>query len=385
MLITVLTIYKYIKDNNFTRKNKHEKSTNILTFSADCANFKNIFSGDIMIIIRPITKDDYDALFQIAKESGHGFTSLPEDKDYLINRIKHSQQSFAADIKSPGNQGYLFVMEDTNSKEIVGTSGIEASTGSDFPLFHHRIGTHIHHNDKLKVHKELETLTLCNDLTGSSEICSLFLKSDYRIKGNGRALSRFRFLFMSEHPERFSNRIMAEMRGYADENGESPFWSWFEENFCDIDFATSNYLFGTGDMTFVSELMPKFPLYTKLMTQSARDGINKVHPGTRPALALLEKEGFKYGDYIGVNDAGPALISPLDRIKTVMASVKKPVKIAAVTNEQTRYIACNNKLTDFRAAQIYLDIQDEHLVISEESATALKVAAGDFLRVVKNN
>ncbi len=36
-----------------------------------------------MIIIRPIRMNDYDDLYRIAIESGHGFTSLPVNEDIL--------------------------------------------------------------------------------------------------------------------------------------------------------------------------------------------------------------------------------------------------------------------------------------------------------------
>ena len=79
-----------------------------------------------MLIIRPITSDDYPALMQIAIDTGVGFTSLPINEDLLRKRIKHSEESFVAQVDKPGDQGYLLVMEDTETGEIVGTSGIEA-------------------------------------------------------------------------------------------------------------------------------------------------------------------------------------------------------------------------------------------------------------------
>jgi len=337
-----------------------------------------------MIIIRPITLDDFDALHQIAIESGNGLTSFPDDRQILKYRIKHSMCSFDAKITEPGQQGYLFVMQETSSGEIVGTSGIEASVGQTMPLYHHRIDPCLHYSDHLNIRKELQTLTLCTDLAASTEICSLYLKDNHRVNRNGRALSRFRFLFMAAHKQRFSTRIMAEMRGYADKKNQSPFWSWFEQYFCNISFSTSNHYIGIGDMRFASELMPKYPLYTCLMSQSAQNAINQVHPDTLPALALLEKEGFKSGDYIGVNDAGPAVICPLDQIKTVMASETKQVKIANVENKKNHYLVCNHKLSGFRAAQIYLDLTSENVLITAEVADALNVSEGDRLSLVEN-
>ena len=77
-----------------------------------------------MMVIRPIRADDYPALYSIAVESGHGFTSLPVNDELLMRKISRSEQSFNKQVSSPGDEGYLFVLEDTQSGEIVGTTGI---------------------------------------------------------------------------------------------------------------------------------------------------------------------------------------------------------------------------------------------------------------------
>jgi arginine N-succinyltransferase len=336
-----------------------------------------------MIIIRPIALDDFDALHQIAIDSGNGFTSFPDDRQVLLEKIEHSLRSFADNVTEPGAQNYLFVMQDLNSGEVVGTSGIVASVGQEIPLYHHRIEHCVLESAGLDRRKNLQTLTLGTDLVNSTEICSLYLKESYRINGNGRALSRFRFLFMAANAHRFSMRIMAEMRGYADDQGLSPFWSWFEQHFCDLSFAITNHYIGIGDMRFASELMPKHPLYISLMSESAQQAINKVHPDTIPALALLEKEGFSYGEYIGVNDAGPALICPLQQIEAVMMSELRQVVITDNESEQS-YLVCNHKLASFRAAQINACITQEHVLIGQAQATALNVNEGDWLTLVGN-
>ena len=53
-------------------------------------------------------------------------------------------------------------------------------------------------------------------MTGTAELCSLFLHPDWRRDGNGSLLSKSRFLFLAEFPEYFSPRVIAEMRGVSD-------------------------------------------------------------------------------------------------------------------------------------------------------------------------
>lgn len=335
-----------------------------------------------MIVIRPIALSDLNALHQIAIDSGHGLTSLPDNKAFLAQRIKQSIDAFASQTTTVSEQSYLFVMQHTLTGVIIGTSGIEACVGLTTPLYHHRIETSEQSLSSHNIHTSLQTLTLCTDLSAGSEICSLYLRPEYRKDGNGRALSRFRFLFMAEHASRFTSTIIAEMRGYTDEDGRSPFWEWFEQQFCDIDFETSNQMISAGDMRFIQALMPKHPIYTHLMSAEAQQAINKVHRATEPAMALLAAENFNCGEYIGVNDAGPAMVCKLSDIKTVLESSLKTVSIGYEQKNSTHYLASNTQLVDYRAALIEATIQADIVIINKTTALILGVSDGDKLRLV---
>ena len=68
-----------------------------------------------MQVLRPITANDFDALKQIAIESGHGFTSLPVDDEQLKDKISRAEKSFAKNINKPIDESYLFVLEDSET------------------------------------------------------------------------------------------------------------------------------------------------------------------------------------------------------------------------------------------------------------------------------
>ena len=71
-----------------------------------------------MKVIRPIASSDYQALHDIAVESGIGFTSLPVNEVLLRSKIERSELSFDLHTEKPGNESYLFVMEDTETGEV---------------------------------------------------------------------------------------------------------------------------------------------------------------------------------------------------------------------------------------------------------------------------
>lgn len=338
-----------------------------------------------MIIIRPIRSSDFDALHDIAVESGHGFTSLPVNEELLSQRIAHSEASFAKDTNKPGNEGYLFVMEDTATGRVVGTSGIEAAVGLDDAFYHYHLGKVVHSSRELDVYNTVETLSLCNDYTGATEICTLFLSESHRKDNNGRFLSRMRFLFIAEHLERFAETVIAEMRGVSDENGRSPFWDWLEEHFFSMDFPTADYLTGIGKKVFIAELMPKYPIYVNLLSPEAQKVINEVHDKTVPALRLLEAEGFSRRGYVDIFDGGPTVESQTRDIRTVHESKRCQVIIGEV-NSTDKYIVCNGEVENFRAVQAPLSYRQtaQQAVITEEVAQALMVNEGDWIRIIAN-
>lgn len=334
-----------------------------------------------MNIIRPIRTSDFTALYEIAEESGVGFTSLPVNDNLLAKKITRSEASFTKEVSSPKNESYLFVMQDSKTEAVVGTCGIEACVGIEDAFYHYHLGKVVHASRELNIHNTVEILTVCNDYSGISEICTLFLREPARQPNMGRFLSKVRFLFMAEHQHRFTDRVIAEMRGVSDENGRSPFWEWLEKHFFSMDFPTVDYLTGIGNKVFIAELMPKYPIYVNLLSQAAQAAIGKVHDKTKPALALLEKEGFKCRGYVDIFDAGPTIEAEVDTLKTVRESIRKPALIATINPQAPLHIIINTQVADFRAVLQPVEITDHHILISRETAKALHVHNSDMIRI----
>lgn len=336
-----------------------------------------------MFIIRPITGADFQALYDIAQESGVGFTSLPVNNELLQKKIDSAEEAFSNKVSSARSQSYLFVMEDTDTGRIVGTTAIESAVGLEDAFYHYHITKVVHASRELNVHNTVELLTFCNDYTGVTEICTLFLREEARKGINGRFLSKVRFLFLMEHRARFSETIIAEMRGVNDEHGQSPFWKWLEEHFFSVDFPTADYLTGIGNKVFIAELMPKYPIYVNLLSKEAQAVIGQVHEKTKPALRLLQQEGFSGRGYVDIFDAGPTVEANLSHIRTAQASRRLPIKIddAAAESSEMHFII-NTEITHFRAVadQLNVDEDNQLAVISTRTAAALNVKEGDLVR-----
>ncbi len=336
-----------------------------------------------MKIIRPIQRDDYSSLYEIAQESGVGFTSLPVNEVLLKSKIDNSIQAFAKDVAQPADESYLFVMQDQETHDVVGTSGILSGVGLDDAFYHYHLSKVVHASRELKIYNNVDILTLCNDYTGVSEICTLFLRQSAREGLNGRLLSKFRFLFMMEHKHRFAETIIAEMRGINNDKGQSPFWQWLEEHFFSIDFPTADYLTGIGQKQFIAELMPKYPIYVSLLSKEAQNVIGQVHAKTKPALQLLEQEGFSCRGYVDIFDAGPTVEANLKHIRSAQASRKMQIKVVdAIKDSQQTFFVINTKVQDFRGVCTPLDIDmnTERATIGQQAADALGLSDGDDIR-----
>src|SRR3546814_17617468 len=58
---------------------------------------------------------------------------------------------------------------------------------------------------------------------------------------------------------------------------------------------------------FIADLMPKHPIYTAMLPESARAVNGMPHPNGRAAIRMLAKEGSQQGDYVERFDGGPTM------------------------------------------------------------------------------
>jgi arginine N-succinyltransferase len=333
-----------------------------------------------MLIIRPIRKTDLEPLLELAALTGFGLTTLPRDRDLLADRILESEHSFVRMNTRPRGECYLFVMEDPSAKRVVGTCGVTSKVGGFEPFYAYRIETTEHHSEMLNVHKQIQTLTLVAEHNGPCEIGSLFLHPDYRHDGNGRLLSLSRFLFIAEHRHCFEPVVIAEMRGVIDDQGRSPFWDALGKHFFDIDFPKADYL-SMVNKKFIADLMPRLPIYVPLLPPEAQMVIGRVHPDTRPALKLLQSEGFHITDQVDIFEAGPVVSCKRDEIRTVKESVRAVVEeiVRGPLTSPAMYIL--NPRTDSRTGRGPVDVVSSGRVrLDRETALALELHVGDPLR-----
>lgn len=339
-----------------------------------------------MLVIRPLQEGDLDDLYRMAQSAGKGLTTLPADRDLLQRKIERTRDSFNQRC-APEAGLYLFALEDTRAKKAVGISGIEARVGLEEVFYNYRLSVTVNASRELGVHVRTPTLHLSNDMTDHTEICSLLLSDDYKGGGNGLLLSRCRFMYLDDFRKNFSDKVIAEMRGVSDKEGRSPLWDALGSKFFDMEFIQADMLSGLGNKSFIAELMPKYPIYLPMLPDAARAVIGMVHENTRPALKMLQAEGFNFNGMVDIFDGGPVVEAFINTIRSVRESinrhamvVSKPINLD-VPPEQRAMIS-NRSFRNFRVTTIPMDcIGSDTVRISREVADALQVESGDPVRL----
>jgi arginine N-succinyltransferase len=334
-----------------------------------------------MMVVRSARLADLDAVLSLANETGPGLTTLKPDRAALGARIERALRTVRGEAEL-FEQGYLFVMEDSTHGEIVGVCGLEAAVGLELPFYNYRVSTVVHASKELNVWSRTSLLTISHDLTGYAELCSLFLSPRARASGAGGLLSRSRFMFIAQFQDRFPQRICAEMRGYFDEHGESPFWQALGSHFYQIDFNAADYLSAQGKKAFIAELMPRHPVYVRLLPEAAQASIGVTHADTLPARRMLEAEGLRYENHVDIFDAGPVLECHVSDLRTVRAS--RVLRIGPVEEgaSELRCLVSNLKLGEFRVIAVSARTDGTSIALSTAQAAALETGTGDEVRVL---
>ena len=332
------------------------------------------------MIVRPVSATDLPALLALVRQAGPGFTGLAANEDRLAHRVRWARRTFAEQVER-ADADYLFVLED-DEQQIVGVSALKGAVGLREPWYNYRVAMTHSSSPDLGIERQIPTLVMNNEMTGQSELCSLFLHPDLRSGSNGRLLSLGRLLFVAEFPHLFGDRLIAELRGHADLDGCSPFWDSLGRHFFRKDFHHADQLSGMGSKSFIAELMPRQPLYTCLLTEQARAVIGKAHPNTEPALRILSAEGFTHQGYIDIFDAGPVIEAPVSDIRTVRDSQALTLAIGSLDEQAPLWLIHNRRLENCRITAAHGQQVDGSLVVDRLTAKRLQLQPGDSVRAV---
>ena len=328
--------------------------------------------------VRPARGEDFDSIYEMAKLTGGGFTNLPPDRGTLVEKLIRSEHAFAREGDAPAPDMFMFVLENVDDGRILGTCQAFGQVGMETPFYSYRITTLTQTSPQLGKTFRAESLNLVTDFDGCSEVGGLFLHPEARAGGLGLLLARSRYLFIKLHRERFADKLLAELRGVIDEAGHSPFWDAIAGRFFGMDFREADEFNATHGTQFIADLMPKTPIYTALLPESARAVMAEPHPSGRAAMKMLEREGFTNDGYIDIFDGGPTMTVATDQVRTVREAREEAVAEIRDPEAGQPMLLAAGRLTGFGACQGRVGAHpDGGAIINPKSAEMLGLKVGD--------
>ncbi len=335
-----------------------------------------------MILIRYVRPEDSAAIVELIRPTAPEMNSPEHLKQMVKDKLEHALVSIQLSTAHHEKKFYALVMEDMDSGKLMGLATMSSAAGHDFAFYSYKV-THIKKfSHDLAIFKELELLFLSNDYENYSELYSFYLDPQYRKQDLGRMFVLARLLFIAENPECFDSMLIAQLRGITDEGHDSPFWRGLGLQFFGIPFQEAYSLTQLGKKQFISDLVPRHPIYTQLLPEFSRSAIAQTHPNDEVRRKILESEGFSFKNHINILDGGPILEAPISSLKSIKNSLAVRVENITALGEEPLHLVCSFA-DQLRAIRVPIKFHSpESISLSPEAAKLLEVEIGSPLRIV---
>jgi arginine N-succinyltransferase len=334
-----------------------------------------------MFRIRQSYRDDVDQILAVAVHLDT--VNLPADRKVIEGIVDLSEKSFAESIP-PKDREYVFVLEDTVSKRVIGTSMIHAQHGTRrAPHVFYRVENEERYSYTLDRHFVHQVLRIGYNYDGPTEIGGLILLPEYRRNPEalGKALSYVRFLFIRMHRPVFRNRVLSELLPPLETDGTSKLWESLGRHFTGLSYQEADLL-SKDNKEFIAALFPDDPIHTELLPEDVRAQIGVVGPETKGVEKMLRRIGFEYAEQIDPFDGGPHFMADTDDITIVKDSREaKLVRVEDADGERPWAILAverGGQRPSFRATGgRVIPMEDGSVGVTEETRRRLGVEPGE--------
>lgn len=281
--------------------------------------------------IRGATPEDEDQLLAVAAHLDT--VNLPAVREEIRGILDEAHRSFTGAIRDPKRRQYVFVLDDLETKQIIGTSMIIAQLGRrDAPYIFVDVLDEERYSSTLDRHFKHVLLKIGYSYNGPSEIGGLILLPEYRRfpERLGQFLSYVRFLYIKMHRDLFQNEVLAELLPPLEPDGTSHLWDAVGKHFTDMSYAEADLL-SKKNKEFIKGLFPEGPVHAALLSKAAQDVIGKVGAQTKGVEKMLRRIGFRYAERVDPFDGGPHFTAPTDEITLVQESHR--AKVSEIMSE----------------------------------------------------
>lgn len=305
--------------------------------------------------------------------------NLPNDIPTLEKKIELSRASFAGEVTEKSEAEYLFVVEDTETERVVGSSMILAKHGTkESPHFYFKVSKKEQFSSDLGIGFVHQILKLEEETDGPTEIGGLLVDGEYRRVPEkiGKQISLIRFLYMGAYPEKFEKKLLCELSPPQMSVGKSEFWEALGRRFTGLPYQEADRL-SHRHKEFIHSLFPQNEIYTCVLSSAARFVLGRVGDETRPAQHLLEKLGFQYLNEVDPFDGGPHF--GVETHNVPMIRETKNLEIAAKENSDFKAIGLIGLIREgqFFGAQTAYKIEDGKICLPVTTRELLKLSFGE--------
>jgi arginine N-succinyltransferase len=328
--------------------------------------------------IRQSYREDVDQVLAVAEYLDT--VNLPHDRDVITGILDRSEKSFAGEVSAADSE-FVFVLEDLDTKTIIGTSMIYAQHGTKrAPHIFFRVENDERYSVTLDRYFVHQTLRIGYNYNGPTEIGGLILLPQYRHNEHtlGKVLSYVRFLFMRMHRPVFRDKVISELLPPLEADGTSKLWEALGRRFTGLTYQEADRL-SKDNKEFIHALFPDDPIHTELLSDDVRALIGQVGEETRAVERMLRKIGFDYAQQIDPFDGGPHFIASTDSISVVRDAVEVEVQAEAGGERRWAIIGCEKASTkpQFRAiGALVAHHADGAVGLSDEARARLGVEIG---------
>ncbi|MDR3430018.1 MULTISPECIES: arginine N-succinyltransferase [Silvimonas] len=338
-----------------------------------------------MLFVRPSKLSDLDQLERMARATGPILHSLPPDRARLQKAVRHSIDSLAGEVEYPGEESYMFVLEDSDTGMLHGTASLVALEGFSEPFYVFRNEVVVHASRALKVNHRVHALVMSHEMTGRTRLTGFYVDQFAQQQGSLAAhlLSRARIMFAAQHRQRFTSDIFAVLPGVTDAAGHSPFWEGVGHKFFKRDFRQMEIESGGRSRTFIAEMMPVDPLYVPLLSEDAQRVMGEPHTDVLPNYECHLAEGLEPDKFVDIFDAGPVLTGALDVCHSVRFSTVHRAVRGQPAAADTPWLVSNLLTEGFRCVVVMLPTPlTAPVVLPQVAADMLEINDGDAIRCV---
>ncbi len=322
-----------------------------------------------MFVLRNVVESDLDDLHELSQLLV--FINLPHDRQLLRKQINKSQKSFQnPNSKLLERNYYIFVLEDLETKKVIGASMIHGKHGTkEEPHFYLKSSKEYKYSQSLNTGFLHRTLKFGLETNGYTEIGGLILDPSYR--GNkerlGKQLSFVRFLYIGFHLDQFTSKIHTELMPPFDKEGNSPLWEAIGRRFLHMDYPEADKL-SRANKEFILNLYPTDAIYETLLPIEVRNTIGKVGQETQAAKNMLEKIGFHYTEEIDPFDGGPHYRAITKEILPIKNRLSGKTLYSSNLNTNRFALVKIPHQKDFRAFCSKIDFQNGKIIIEQTLA-----------------